>query len=66
MSAKLFPPMTPIFAEPAEAELRALRDAIYGPGTDNNWESCKDAWRRDAEWLKNNLRPSVKSAGKTS
>lgn len=33
-------------------EARALRDAIYGPTTENNWESCRDAWIKDLPWLR--------------
>lgn len=38
-----------------EAEVRALRDAVYGvPSTDNNWEMCKENWMRpeSISWLK--------------
>lgn len=42
--------------EPTEAEVRALRDAIYGPGSDNNWDNCKEAWMRpeNIAWLRAN------------
>lgn len=36
-----------------EGEVRALRDALYGPCTDNNWEHCKHNWMRpdSIKWL---------------
>lgn len=42
--------------QPTEAEVRALRDNIYGPGTDNNWENCKDDWMtpENIQWLRDN------------
>jgi hypothetical protein len=27
-----------------EKRIRELRDNIYGPGSDNNWEACKHHW----------------------
>ena len=35
-----------------ETEARQLRDEIYGPSTQNNWEHCRDAWMRDIKWLR--------------
>jgi hypothetical protein len=37
-----------------EAEVRALRDAVYGkPSTDGNWNACSGAWMRteNIAWL---------------
>ena len=35
-----------------DAELRALRDQVYGkPISDAEWDKCKENWRRDAVWL---------------
>lgn len=39
---------------PTEAEVRALRDRVYGhTSTDRNWNNCKDAWMDPANirWL---------------
>ena len=35
-------------------EVRALRDAVYGPQTDHEWEQCKGHWMRpdSVEWLR--------------
>lgn len=37
-----------------EAEVRALRDRVYGPTTDKNWEECKTEWLKPEEvkWLR--------------
>jgi hypothetical protein len=44
-----------------EAEVRRLRDNIYGPCTDNNWENCKDKWMQPEriQWLRDH-QPSTK------
>lgn len=42
-----------------ETEARKLRDAIYGPQTENNWSNCKDTWTADLEWLRSHA-PEVK------
>ena len=36
-----------------EAEVRLLRDAIYGPTTDRGWEACKHNWMKpeNVRWL---------------
>jgi len=37
-----------------EAEVRALRDRVFGEAsTDNNWEACKHLWMRPDQiaWL---------------
>ena len=36
-----------------ETDVRALRDAIYGESTENNWESCRENWIKteEAAWL---------------
>lgn len=42
----------------SDEELRQMRDAIYPATsektiqTDESWEQVKAAWRRDAEWLR--------------
>lgn len=38
-----------------ESQARVLRDRVYGPCSDKNWEACKEHWLKpDAiEWLKN-------------
>jgi hypothetical protein len=44
-----------------EAEVRALRDRVYGlPTSDNNWDACRESWMRaeDTAWLQ-------KQAGET-
>lgn len=50
-------------------QVRALRDQVYGkPSTDKNWESCKDEWLKDLDWLRNAangiLPPRPKPKGK--
>jgi hypothetical protein len=38
-----------------EAEVRAMRDQVYGvPSSDNNWSGCRDQWMlpENIEWLK--------------
>ena len=38
-----------------EAEVRALRDLVYGkPSTDKNWEACHEAWmtKENIQWLR--------------
>lgn len=30
------------------SEVRALRDAIYGPCSDRNWQACRDNWMSPA------------------
>jgi hypothetical protein len=37
----------------SDQELRRLRDAIFGPASDHNWEACRDKWRSDFVWLLN-------------
>lgn len=39
-----------------EAEVRELRNKIYGPTSDNNWESCKKNWLtlENRRWLVDN------------
>ena len=41
------------------AEARALRDIIYGPCTEGNWEACKDLWLSpdNLRWLRANAKP---------
>lgn len=41
-------------SEISETEVRALRAAIYGECTDNNWEHCRDKWMtpENVQWLK--------------
>lgn len=41
-----------------EAEVRALRDLVYGPCTDNNWAACRDGWMKpeNIEWLRRQSR----------
>jgi len=36
-----------------ETEIRQLRDNIFGPSKDNNWEACREHWMRPADvaWL---------------
>ena len=36
-----------------EKAVRSMRDRVYGPTTDNNWESCKENWLRPEQikWL---------------
>lgn len=36
-----------------EPEIRALRDAIYGPQTEQNWQGCRENWMRkdSVRWL---------------
>ncbi len=38
----------------SESEVRKLRDNIYGPCTDKNWEECKVHWMHEdaIEWLR--------------
>lgn len=40
----------------SEAEVRKLRDNIYGPSSDGNWDACKENWMRPKEikWLQDN------------
>jgi hypothetical protein len=40
--------------DPFEDEVRELRDKVYGPQTDNEWEQCKHNWLRpdSVEWLR--------------
>lgn len=33
-------------------EARALRERIYGPISDTSWESVKDAWAADIQFLR--------------
>ena len=51
--ARVFgPPPEP---DPAlDAEARALRDAVYGPCTDNNWLACREFWLTpdNVAWLR--------------
>jgi hypothetical protein len=38
----------------SEAEIRALRDSVYGQASgDNNWNACKDKWLtpENVAWL---------------
>ncbi|MDR3427830.1 hypothetical protein [Silvimonas sp.] len=38
-----------------EAEVRALRDSVYGqPSTDKCWDACGEKWMQpeNVEWLK--------------
>jgi hypothetical protein len=44
-----------------EKELRQLRDNIYGPQTDRNWESCRENWAKMKQWLIDN-QPTVAQA----
>ena len=40
--------------QPTEAQVRALRDLVYGQrSTDKNWDGCKDKWMEpeNIEWL---------------
>jgi hypothetical protein len=39
---------------PTEDEVRELRDKVYGPQTDKEWEQCKHNWMRpdSVEWLR--------------
>lgn len=42
-------------APPAESEIRAMRDLVYGvPSTDLNWEYTKKYWLREDSiaWLR--------------
>lgn len=51
--------------EPTEAEVRALRDLVFGiPATDKGWEACKERWMQpdNVRWLtaqneKDKIRP---------
>lgn len=38
-----------------EAEARSLRDSIYGPQKEANWERCRDFWMKDIRWLREQL-----------
>lgn len=41
--------------QPTEAEVRALRDAVYGqPATDKGWDACKSKWMQpdSVQWLR--------------
>lgn len=42
-----------IVEEIGDAELRRLREAIYGPQTETNWENCRALWRepKNLQWL---------------
>ncbi len=35
-----------------EAEARRLRNLIYGPQSENEWQHCKAKWVEDIEWLR--------------
>jgi hypothetical protein len=37
-----------------EAEVRAMRDEVFGPSTEGNWAACCESWMRPAsiEWLR--------------
>lgn len=48
------PTLTKSPEEMTEAEVRALRDRVYGHrSTDRNWEGCKENWMHPANirWL---------------
>lgn len=38
-----------------ESDIRKMRDNIYGPGTDKNWDDCKESWKQpgSVDWLMN-------------
>lgn len=35
-----------------EQEARRLRERIYGPISDEQWNSVKDNWTKDVGWLR--------------
>lgn len=39
---------------PSETEVKALRDAVYGPGSEKNWAGCREYWMRpeSVRWLR--------------
>lgn len=39
---------------PTESEVRQLRDNIYGPQSEKEWQACKHHWLADDQiyWLK--------------
>jgi hypothetical protein len=42
-------------AAATEAEVRAMRDRVYGvPSSDNNWDGCRDGWMQPEAiaWLR--------------
>lgn len=45
-----------------EVRVRKLRDLVYGPGSDNNWEGCKQNWLRAEEtaWLEDWVERKIK------
>ena len=52
---KPYSPPTGTYPKKLELEARKLRDAIYGKGTDTNWEACKNYWMEyDLKWLREN------------
>jgi len=48
-----------------ENVVREMRDAVYGPQTDNNWEACRENWMRtdSIRWLRS--RPETQAIVKT-
>ena len=41
-----------------EAEVRAMRDEIYGkPSTDKNWDGCREHWMtpENIQWLRERM-----------
>lgn len=34
-----------------EAQVRQLRDNIYGPQIESSWDSVRSYWMADVEWL---------------
>ena len=48
---------------PSEAEVRAMRDAVFiDPSSDNNWEGCRERWMRpeNIKWLRERIAKKLK------
>lgn len=48
------PPITEPVSEVSEAEVRRLRDNVYGPTSDDGWRACGPNWQKpeNIQWLR--------------
>ena len=44
-------PQIPDKSQDDEFQVRAMRDAIYGPQSNNGWQACRSYWMTDLKWL---------------
>lgn len=53
--------MLPTESVPTEDEVRQLRDQVYGPQSDNEWECCKANWSRpdSVAWLREKAKRAI-------